>query len=347
MSESKLKQNIINDIILKEMSNFNEENQIDLSKVKIISECAERQLFSQQDVSIVLTIDREDGLSIEDGDQPIEVIAVFDGHGPNLVIDIIQELNLPHHFEKVKPVESIQQAIDEQIAIKQKKIAEIPYISGTNYKKYVQSKIKDTDILCSGSTCAFAKIYRNTITKQVKIVAEWLGDSQIVAIINGEIVFISEIHHSSSESEIKRLRDNNVQFILEKSNQGFKVVSSDRIVSDPGKYIVFKNRYQLASTRSLGHGRLLGTETQKHVIECTTNDDVKILVFSDGVGDMLNIETDKQILIDLSAKELVEFAERRWKQEWNYGRIKTLFPANGYDDCCCAMWWQKKVDNSS
>jgi serine/threonine protein phosphatase PrpC len=178
----------------------------------------------------------------------------------------------------------------------------------------------------------------------MKIVAEWLGDSPILVFVNGDLVFRSEAHSATNEKEIERLLQKKIISGVENATTGFKLISEDNIEINLGKYISYaRGQYSLAMTRSLGHNRLLGdVDTQKHVIECSTFDEVKVIAFSDGVGDILHMDSDMEKLKILSAEEIVELAERRWKQEWNIGSTKTKFPTNGYDDCCCSMWWQIK-----
>ena len=98
-------------------------------------------------------------------------------------------------------------------------------------------------------------------------------------------------------------------------------------------------------TRSLGHN-FTDIEPQKHFIECSTDDEVKVIIISDGIGDMLCMDSDIEILNKYSAEELVNFAEARWKQEWYWNETsntKIKFPINGYDDCSCSVWWHKKI----
>jgi serine/threonine protein phosphatase PrpC len=200
------------------------------------------------------------------------------------------------------------------------------------------------EIYNSGSTLSFAKIYRNLKTKKIKIKIEWLGDSPILVFINNELIFESQLHNATNETEIQRLKNKGVFVNIKEVSYGFEVLSEDRIISKDSKYILFKNKDLLAMSRSLGHDRITGVETQKHIIECNTDDEVKVIIFSDGVGDMLNMGLDLDKLKKYSAEEIVELAEKRWKQEWFYGKegnIKEYFEKNDYDDCCCAIWWQK------
>jgi hypothetical protein len=97
----------------------------------------------------------------------------------------------------------------------------------------------------------------------------------------------------------------------------------------------------LACTRSLGHNRITGIETQKVVIDCSIEDEIKVIISSDGVGDMLNLNYDMERLKTFNAYEIVKFAEQRWKQPWIYGT--TQIEMDKYDDCSCCVWWQKKA----
>jgi len=314
-----------------------------LLKMNILSESSEKQLCSKQDAAAVLSIEEEEGWIKKSGDQPIDIVAVFDGHGPDLVIDIIRNLNLYQHFASSNPAESIQKDIDIQIQIKKEENNKVQYVVGKSFRDYMSNKITSTTIARSGATFSFAKIYRNTETNKVKIIAEWLGDSPIIVFINGELVFKSVIHHALNDAEVQRLLQNKTILGTEKSTQGFSVLNEDTISINPGKYIVLKTNDLLSVTRSLGHGRVLGVETQKHVIECSTEDEVKVITFSDGVGDVIHMDYDLEKLKMFSAEEIVELAEKRWKQEWKCGEKMVKFSSNGYDDCCCAVWMQTKT----
>jgi serine/threonine protein phosphatase PrpC len=322
------------------MNNF-----ITNQKMTIMSENAERQLFSKQDIAAILTIDEEDGQIKEYGDQPIDIIAVWDGHGPNLVIDIIREQNLEKHFATLNPAESLQRTIDYEIN-KKKEESNIKNKNDINYFKENKNKITDKIIYLSGSTFSFAKIYRNTYTNKIKIVAEWMGDSPILIFVNDKLIFKSENHEPSNERELQRLQEKGISYVVKKSMNGFIVTDEETIEKKQGKYIIFNNKdndVSFAMTRSLGHNRITSIDTQKKIIECSTNDEIKIIIFSDGVGDILNMDIDLEKMKTYSAEEIVEFAKNRWRQPWYYNNKKITFPNNGIDDCCCAVWWQKKI----
>jgi len=308
-------------------------------KMKIISECAERQLHSKQDITAVFTLENE--FFRQEGVEPVDVIVVMDGHGDNLVTNIIRELNLQEHFAMADPAESIQTAIDKEIIVKKKNFDNEKPVRGLGFNAYYATRITPAKVKMSGSTLSFVKIYRNLTTKNMKIIAEWLGDSPIIIFINGEMVFKSENHDGFKETEVKRLLNMGVIKGVKDTNLGFKVVSEHEIVYNPGKYIVFNTDDKLAITRSLGHGRITGINTEKKFIECSTDDDVKVLVFSDGVGDVLNLDIDMEKVKTYSSEEIVQFAEKRWKQEWLYEGEKQRI--ENFDDCCCALWMQKKA----
>ena len=311
-------------------------------KMIILSESAERQLCAKQDVTAILTIENEEGQIKEYGDQPIDIIAVWDGHGPDLVIDIIKEQNLENLFASSDPAESLQSIIDYEINKKKEEYNTQKYKSDINYHIKYKNKITHTAINASGSTFSFAKIYKNIYTNKIKIVAEWLGDSPIIIFVNGEKIFQSENHSASNELEIKRLQKKGVIKEVKESKHGFKIINENTIEEKPSKNIIFNNYNLLfAMTRSLGHNRITDVITQKKIIECNTNDEIKIVIISDGVSDILNMEMDLEKIKNYSAEEIVEFAESRWKQEWNYKEKKIKFPYYSWDDCCCAIWCQR------
>jgi len=336
MSELTASQLVIEEIISEVETRISSEPN-EIMTIKLI-EASIKQLCSKQDIVATFTLDEKDP------NESSDVILVMDGHGPDVAVDVLKNItNLPEHFKKDDPAESLQQVIDIEVDKKKKESDLLRYTSGTSYRNFLKSKITDKDVRSSGATLSFAKIKRNLVSKSVKISLEWLGDSPIIVFINGGLVFESEIHHASNKTEIKRLQDKGVFKKIEICDCGFNVINHDTIESNPGDYVVFTNNTQLAVTRSLGHERISGIETQKQIIECSTEDDVKVLIFSDGVGDMMSKSDDLEKLKLYSASEIVDLAETRWKQVWNYGKGKTKFPANGYDDCCCAMWWQKRV----
>jgi serine/threonine protein phosphatase PrpC len=301
-----------------------------------------KQLRSGQDVAMLLNYQKENS---EEGELPVEVCIVLDGHGNDLVIDTIrEETDFQKHFSKDNPAESLQQLIETGICVRDTFYSKWNPNGSISYNTYLKKKLDDKKILCSGSTLSFVKIFRNVKTKSMKIVSEWLGDSTILVFINNNLEFISEGHHANSDTECQRLRDKGVLKSVIQSNDGFQVLSEDTIISKPGKYVDFNtkttHKLTLACTRSLGHNRITGIDTQQHIIECSTDDEVKVIVGTDGVFDVINVDVDMEKLRTYSAYELLELAEKRWKQSWKYN--DTIIRMSSYDDCGCVTWHQKK-----
>jgi hypothetical protein len=111
----------------------------ELPIIYVTSECSERQIGSKQDIAAVLTLE-EDITTKEDGDQPVDVIAVMDGHGHNVSFEIIREENLHQHFAASDPAESLQQALDIKIQIKMEEKNRIKYVNGTSYRDFLRNR---------------------------------------------------------------------------------------------------------------------------------------------------------------------------------------------------------------
>ena len=315
-------------------------------QMSILMETSDKQLCSKQDVVVCLTIDEKEGVPMEAGDLPIDVVSVMDGHGKNLVPDIVRSLDFEHHFKQRITPESMQSAIISkcyEMKAESDKQTWIP--SQMSYKEYAAKKVSKETIIRSGSTYSAAYMHRNESTGNLKIVLEWVGDSPIFVFVNGEKVFEAVTHHASNERDVDLMKVKGFITDVEKADTGFEVIGADMIVSRPGNYAIVKaDGTQLACTRSLGHNGHMCIEADTATIEAKMTDEVKVIVMSDGVGDMLHMQTDMEKLKTYSAQELVDLAETRWKQTWKYNESTTRFPANGYDDCSVAVWWQKPAN---
>ena len=315
-------------------------------QMSILMETSDKQLCSKQDVVVCLTIDEKEGVPMEAGDLPIDVVSVMDGHGKNLVPNIVRSLDFEHHFKQRITPESMQAAIISkcyEMKAESDKQTWIP--SQMSYKEYAAKKVSKETISRSGSTYSAAYMHRNESTGNLKIVLEWVGDSPIFVFVNGEKVFEAVTHHASNERDVDLMKVKGFITDVEKADTGFEVIGADMIVSRPGNYAIVKaDGTQLACTRSLGHNGHMCIEADTATIEVKMTDEVKVIVMSDGVGDMLHMQTDMEKLKTYSAQELVDLAETRWKQTWKYNESTTRFPANGYDDCSVAVWWQKPAN---
>lgn len=317
-------------------------------KMSILMDTSVKQLCSQQDAVVCLTIDGKEGVPQEAGDLPIDILSVMDGHGKDIVPNIVKGLDFEYHFKQRNTANSMQEAIiskcNEMKAESDKKSWNPSEMS---YKEYAAKRVSRETLIRSGTTYSAAYMQRNETTGVLKVVLEWVGDSPIFVFVNGEKVFEAITHHANNEQELALMKAKGFITGIEKSDVGFKVISHDTIVNEPGKYAILKggNGSQLACTRSLGHNGITCTEAETATIIAKMTDEVKVIVMSDGVGDMLHMQTDMEKLKTYSAEELVDLAETRWKQTWNYHGSKTQFSENGYDDCSAAVWWQKPADH--
>jgi serine/threonine protein phosphatase PrpC len=312
-------------------------------QMTILMETSVKQLCSKQDVVVCLTIDEKEGVPMEAGDLSVDVISVLDGHGKNLVPDIVRELDFEHHFKQRITPESMQEAIISKCNEKKAESDKQTWKpSEMSYKEYASTRVSRDTINRSGTTYSAAYMHRNELSGIMKIVLEWVGDSPIFVFVNGEKVFEAVTHHANNQHDIDLMKAKGFIRGVEKSIFGFKVIADDTIVSDPGNYAIIKaDNSQLACTRSLGHNGNMCIEAETATIIAKMTDEVKVIVMSDGVGDMLCMQTDMEKLKTYSAQELVDLAETRWKQTWKYNGTTTMFSANGYDDCSVAVWWQK------
>ena len=77
--------------------------------------------------------------------------------------------------------------------------------------------------------------------------------------------------------------------------------------------------FQLVPTQSLGHRNITGLCPAVKRIDFNLEDDVRVIIGSDGLWDMIRPFEDNEILCNCTdADELCRFAEARWKQEWDY-----------------------------
>jgi hypothetical protein len=121
------------------------------------------------------------------------------------------------------------------------------------------------------------------------------------------------------------------------------------------------NSVVLAMTQSIGHYNVTGFAPEFKTVEYNSHmDHIRVIVGTDGFFDMCLVEItgtsaeeesgrekDKQDLLQLTAEELADKAEQRWKQPWKYyyGGSKfpnlfdeTVFDKSSIDDVGIAVW---------
>jgi len=191
-------------------------------------------------------------------------------------------------------------------------------------------------VFMSGSTLAIARIYKDYI-ELINV-----GDSQLMVIMDNAVAYISEPHDLSNAEEKERVTP-----LLQRTTMGIKLVvlSPTQIMAKRVPLAVFSQyttQLTLASTQSLGHCNVTGLCPSIVKIPYDTQK-IRVIVMSDGITDMLNVEHDLSDLCTLTAEELADKYERRWMQEWIVcedktatGEAKSTF--GDYDDLLIGIW---------
>jgi len=254
-----------------------------------------------------------------------------DGHGNNSFVDILK-------------------ALDWQ------EIMEHP-----NSYYYLQSKLSTCHYtINSGSTLCMVKIYED------KIECTSIGDSRVFIYKNEEIEYTNAPHLYSNEAEHRRLGSSTTVKISNVRYEMFPAITSETSMNQKQlSYVTFlqnKNeRVTLAMTQSIGHYNITGFAPEFKTINYDSHmDHIRVIVGTDGFFDMSLVEStgtsaeeeagrekDKQELLQLSAEELADKAEKRWKQQWKYyyggSRFPNLFEETAFDkssidDIGIAVW---------
>jgi len=236
----------------------------------------------------------------------MDYIAVMDGHGNgihrNKCIDLLRSYNFDEIATAENPVE------------------------------FIQSKLQPHNLFGSGSTFTFARVYKSM--KEIEVIN--VGDSKTVVIINSNIVYTTPEHTFQNPSELQRLqgkvsiRPTMAPFpINEKTVQMFR--------SDIG---VFSNGEMLVPTQSFGHDNITGLAPSIERIPYTEHDTVRIICGSDGFWDMYMEQYN--FLYCNEPDLLMDIAEERWKQQWEYYDEKKPVVitnyGNQFDDIAIAVW---------
>jgi serine/threonine protein phosphatase PrpC len=206
-----------------------------------------------------------------------------------------------------------------------------------------------------------------------------VGDSGLRIYKNGELVYKNAGHKISNAMEIDRLNRQGKKYYVCSSSIPIILGDHHLTMDTSVKTVRFFDKYRefgLSLTQSIGHHCVTGFEPEVAMIEFDGLDTMQVVVGSDGVFDMVCDNIDDVLLSELNASDIVDFAERRWKQEWmqcisyeewskfdlhpspkvkaqaanmkkllfgsetkyfEYG--VTCFPS--YDDISCAVWSQK------
>ena len=262
-------------------------------------------------------------------------IVCCDGHGNNSFVDILK-------------------ALDWQ------EIMEHP-----NSYYYLQSKLSTCRYtINSGSTLCMVKIFED------KIECVSVGDSRVFIYKNEEMEYTNTPHLYSNEAEHRRLGSSTTVKISNVRYEMFPAITSETSMKQKQlSYVTFlqkntnntNNSVVLAMTQSIGHYNITGFAPEFKTIKYDSHmDKIRVIVGTDGFFDMSLVENtgtsaeeeagrekDKQDLLQLSAEELADKAEKRWKQQWKYyyggSRFPNLFEETAFDkssidDIGIAVW---------
>lgn len=255
--------------------------------------------------------------------------AAFDGHGTNQAIDIIRNADMNTIMQSDTPHKLLQELIQADSTLQERSR--------------------------SGSTMVYAKVTPFENHTNIEVVN--IGDSSALVMVNDKPIFVTTPHNCKNGAEILRLITEHritMQFSIIQMGTTFEVMSPTTVSIKQGLYIRFIDSigkyYELTPSQSLGHDGMTGFAPTITNIRVLPSDNVRIFLFSDGVGDVLPTEglasasTFAFMKSVSSTTELLNEAERRWCQEWmcNIEHDTTTqhlssFESNGYDDCCCAM----------
>ena len=253
-----------------------------------------RQIGSGQDYAVKGTV----------GD--VDYIAVMDGHGNginrNKCIDLLRSYNFDEIATAYDPVELIR------------------------------SKLEPHNLLGSGSTFTFARIYKSNREIQVMNV----GDSKTVVIINGKMVYTTPKHTFHNQSELDRLKG---KVTVRRQMAPFPINEKtiQMIRSDVG---VFPTGEILVPSQSLGHDNITGLAPSMERIHYNEEDIIRIICGSDGFWDMCMEKYE--FLNTATPDSLIQIAEERWGQQWEYydGKKPMVITnyGNQFDDIAIAVW---------
>ena len=256
--------------------------------------------------------------------------AVFDGHGNNQTIDVIRNADIAKIMEKKRPYEELQALI------------QLDTMSNAEQR------------LRSGSTMIYAKVTPTNHYTDIEIVN--IGDSSATLFVNNQPIFVTEPHDHKNGEEIARLfKESRVDFKdpFYKKDTDFEVVSPTDLNSKDITYIKFSEGVCLGPSQSLGHNGVTGIKPTITRYRALRTDNVKVVLFSDGVSTIMPVEgLLSKITLDFmkynSTTDILNEAERKWKQEWTLHNgtelanwftkvsINTTFTPDVYDDCACA-----------
>lgn len=237
----------------------------------------------------------------------MDYIAVMDGHGNGLHNNACIDLLRTYDFDEIAtahdPVEMIQ------------------------------ARLQLHRLVGSGSTFTFARIYKSM--REIEVIN--VGDSKTVVIINGNIVYTTPEHSFHNDFEIQRTENQIIQISPTMAPFPINECVVKMVRSDLG---MFTNGEILVPSQSFGHDNITGLAPSVERIPYADGDLVRVICGSDGFWDMC-MEQYRLLAFD-SPEVLIQIAEDRWKQQWEFhedGKQPVITSyGDDLDDIAIAVW---------
>ncbi len=139
-----------------------------------------------------------------------------------------------------------------------------------------------------------------------------MGDSRFEIYKNNKKVFRSENH--TNKYDIEELNKRGVSY---KKEWNMKVLSPDYITVKKQLQWIFSDKDKLMVTRAIGHNNIIKCKFEEKTILYENNDNITILLATDGFWDMYCKKSDKNLHCK-NVNDLINLSINRWKQTWNY-----------------------------
>ena len=259
----------------------------------------------------------------ECGGESFDILAVFDGHGlkyedgdTRYFMDYLRNAPLALLLSAADPVTAL---VD-----------------------YLRQFEKKYDIL-GGAVGSIVHIYSD------RVVMFNVGDSKTLVFLDGLLTYCNQGHTSQNPLEVERLSTTYLGRTSTKPAHCPAVLNSTDITMVNSMYTLFYHALatvNIAPTQSYGHHGVTGYEPDTCTIPYSPDQKVHVVVASDGLMDMvaMNSAEDIAFLSSSSAQEIGAFAQARWSQTWNYvyeGKVVQTghqFPRDAHDDVGVITW---------
>jgi len=217
------------------------------------------------------------------------------------------------------------------------------YLMRPNHFKEIIEKCSVIETNGVGSTLSICKIYPD------RFEFSWVGDSTCKLYKNGVCVFKTRDHDRNNEEENKRLSENPNVTIQSLRADGKQIMDIEIMNHTTVQYIEsklynFGPYNKINFTHSLGHAGATGGHFSTKIIPREPNESYKAICATDGLWAMV-YEEDHGFIgsPDTSCEDIVKFADKRWRQEWDFDNGVSIakgarFPDNNIDDIGVSTW---------